>query len=513
MKLKRIAARVADALHKFAGLSMVDARGRGNGSGWLSLFGGPENFQTDVKVETDTALSFTTVYACVTQIASDIAKLGLRLTELQSTGIWTETTSASFSPVLRKPNPYQTRQQFVDSWMCSKLTHGNTYGLKARDERNVVRKVFVLDPTRVTPLVAPNGSVFYQLNSDNLSGLPNDLPAVPASEIIHDRMECLFHPLVGVSPIFACGLAAVQGLNIQKNSARFFKNMSRPSGILTAPGEISDETAERLKREWEQNYASDKIGKVAVLGDSLKYETMTISAVDAQLVDQLKLSAEQVCSAFHVPGFMVGVGQMPSYDNVQALFQLYYGQCLQKLIESFECLFDEGLALPSNYRTEFDLADLLRMDGKSLAEVEGTLVQRGIKAPNEARRSFNLAPKTGGDSPYLQQQNFSLEALAKRDAQEDPFKTSSSAAPAAPDAPADPQAAADAAAAKVAQLFDDRLAAVLTKAEAAIERANEAVAATQQQRDDDEKKRAELATVRKLADALISRAKQAADAA
>jgi hypothetical protein len=30
----------------------------------------------------------------------------------------------------------------------------------------------------------------------------------------------------------------------------------------------------------------------------------------------------------------------------------------------------------------------------------------------------------GGDSAYLQQQNFSLEALAKRDAQPDPFGTS-----------------------------------------------------------------------------------------
>ncbi|MNU03698.1 Phage portal protein [compost metagenome] len=70
---------------------------------------------------------------------------------------------------------------------------------------------------------------------------------VPAREIIHDTMICLFHPLVGVSPIYACGLAAMQGMAIQDQSAQFFANGSKPSGILTAPKSISDETAQRLK--------------------------------------------------------------------------------------------------------------------------------------------------------------------------------------------------------------------------------------------------------------------------
>jgi phage portal protein BeeE len=56
--------------------------------------------------------------------------------------------------------------------------------------------------------------------------------AVPASEIIHDRMNCLYHPLVGTSPIFACGTAANMGLQIQENSSAFFGNGSNPSGIL-----------------------------------------------------------------------------------------------------------------------------------------------------------------------------------------------------------------------------------------------------------------------------------------
>lgn len=36
-------------------------------------------------------------------------------------------------------------------------------------------------------------------------------------------------------------------------------------------------------------------------------------------------------------------------------------------------------------------------------------------APNEARATVGLPPVVGGDTPYLQQQNFGLFALARRD--------------------------------------------------------------------------------------------------
>jgi phage portal protein BeeE len=67
-------------------------------------------------------------------------------------------------------------------------------------------------------------------------------------------------------------------------------------------------------------------------------------------------------------------------------------------------------------------------------------------APNEGRAKLDLKPAEGGNSPYLQQQNYSLAALAKRDAQADPFATAApkapvAAAPAASQEQAGPQQA------------------------------------------------------------------------
>lgn len=389
-------------------------------------------WQQNIEWRRDTVLAHHAVFACITLIASDISKLKILLVK-EKNGIWDTIPFGDFR-VIDKPNDYQNRIQFIEFWLNSKLTRGNTYVYKTRDTvRGKVTGLYILCPDLVLPLVSDSGDVFYQLGQDNLTGLKEGSITVPASEIIHDRFNCLFHPLVGLPPIFASGLAAYQGLKIQENSAKFFKNMSRPSGILTAPGAISDETATRLKATWELNYSAEKMGGTAVLGDGLEYKPMSISFEQSEMVDQLRITAEMICSTFHVPKYKV-IGEPPSFNNIEALESQYYSQCLQRLIEDIELCLDIGLGIPEGQGTEFDLDGLLRMDSTALYDANTKAVGGGWMKPDEARRRVNMHKVEGGNTPYLQVQNYSLAALAKRDAKEDPFaKDATAQAPASTD--------------------------------------------------------------------------------
>ncbi|HIB6427972.1 TPA: phage portal protein, partial [Escherichia coli] len=144
------------------------------------------------------------------------------------------------------------------------------------------------------------------------------------------------------------------------------------------------------------------------------------------------MTAEIVCSVFRVPAYKIGVGQPPSSDNVEALEQQYYSQCLQTLIESIELLLDEALETGENESTEFDVTTLLRMDSERRMKTLGDAVKNTLLTPNEARKRENLPPLAGGDALYLQQQNYSLEALSRRDAREDPFASTGKTALAQP---------------------------------------------------------------------------------
>jgi HK97 family phage portal protein len=403
--------------------------------GWFPIFSNLHEavrgaFQRNLTIDQGQVLTSGVVFACMTLIASDIAKLWLDLVEEDADFITTPVRATAFSPVLRKPNHFQNRIQFFMNWILAKLTHGNTYALKGRDGRGVVTRMYVLDSTRVTPLVAADGSVFYQLSTDELAGLTETSQLiVPAREIIHDLMYPLFHPLVGIGPLLAAGLSAMQSLKIQNQSAKLFQNNLMISGVLTAPGTISDQTAKRLEEYWNTNYAGEQnAGKIAALGDGLKFEPIMTRAIDAQLIEQLRWTGENICACFHVPPYKVAVGPAPTYNNIQSLNVEYYANCLQILIESLELCLDEGLELPAPYHAEFDLDALLRMDTLTAVDVATKEVTGGIAKPNEARAKMNRKPVVGGDTPYLQQQNYSLAALDRRDKAE-PAPASTTAAP------------------------------------------------------------------------------------
>lgn len=385
--------------------------------GWSRIFDWtPGAWQTHHPYDAEqSVLAYPTVFACTTLIQSDIGKLR-PITQRKQSGIWVEYPSEQ-SSLLRRPNNYQNHIQFKEHWINSKLVHGNTYAMKVRMGQKV-DQLHILDPLKVTPLVADNGDVFYRINAERLAKLEDDQIVVPATEIIHDRFNCLYHPLVGLSPIFAAGTVATVGLTFQKNSKYFLANGSNPSGVLTAPGSISDSTAQRLKEYFESKFTGKNAGRVAVAGDGLKYEPMTMSNVDSQMIEQMGWNDEKICSVYHVPGYMVGVGQMPTHNNIEALIQQYYAQCLQILIESMETSLDDGLDIQEGTRIQVDLDGLFRMD--TATQVDILAKGAGIYSPDEARRKLNLPPVPGGKYPYLQQQNYSLAALAERDA-EKPF--------------------------------------------------------------------------------------------
>lgn len=396
------------------------------GGGWYPVVREPfaGAWQRNKEWKVDVVLRHPTVYACVNLIASDIAKMRTKLVERAgpdargkaAPDMWTEVESPAFSPVLRRPNRYQNQAQFKKWWIISKLVHGNAYVLLERDGRGVVVAMYLLDPNRVRVMVTPDGDVIYELREDNLAGLNGSEPiGVPASEIIHDRIP-LFHPLVGVSPLFAAGGPANVGLTVQDNSSAYFDNDNSPPGILTAPGMLTEEQADKAVRRW---HARRK-GEIAALGNGLSYEPLRGSVVESQTIEHLKWTAESVAAAFRVPAFMVGAGPVPALNNTEVLTRMYYTTCLHDHVHDMESALDEGLRLEDNIEgrrlgIELHTAALLQMDTATQFKTLAEGIKGGFMAPNEARAMVDLEPLPGGDTVYLQQQQYSIEALAERD--------------------------------------------------------------------------------------------------
>jgi len=372
---------------------------------------------------------FSAVYACITIISGDLAKLPPRVRTMGSNGAKQDLPNHPAAIVLNAPNAYQTRVDFWGQFMASALFTGNTYVFLARDANNVIRSMHILDPRRLQVLLSDDGSVFYQIGQEKLAQLLGT-NAIPARDILHHRLLAMNHPLVGLTPLYAAGVSAMTGQTIQQNSFSFFANMSRASGVLTSPGKISQELATRLKTEWDQNFKGGSMGRTAVLGEGMKWEPLTISASDAQLIEQLRWSVEDVARCFRVPSYMLTDASKVSFKNAETLARNYYSQTLQYHIESIEARVDQAFGLTGDTYCEFDLASLLRMELDARMAAYQTGIQSGVLTINEARRLEELKPMDGGDEPRIQAQYRPLSMAGE--------PTTAVPAPAEPPAPPEP---------------------------------------------------------------------------
>lgn len=355
------------------------------------------------------------VESCVSAITQTIASLPLNHWRMLPNNGQELITNSPASRILRKPNSYQTRTDFILNLLRNELFNGNGYAIGLKDERFNFESLHLVNPHSCQPLVAPDGSVFYQIGlSDVAAGVAGiQTITAPAAEILHIRMQTPRSPLVGETPLMAAAMSIDAGNAIHRHLAAFFSNMTRPSGFLKSATALKPELAEVLKNEWQQAFAAGGAGRVAVLQGGLDWQALTMSAVDAAIVESYKMTVHDIARIFRVPLAVIGETGGATYSNTETLIRHWLSTGLGFIVEHVELALDALFELPADEFISFDLEYLLRAD--FVARVEGLTkgIQGGLFSPNEARAKEGLARAIDGDEPRLQAQVVPLSFASK----------------------------------------------------------------------------------------------------
>ena len=389
------------------------------GKSWLSFNSSsagyrnnPQWFQMgDGPPSSHDAMQVSTVYACVKLISEEMARLNIdHLKPGDNGGVEKVTQSAPFL-VLRNPNRYQTRSDFILYMMMQLLLTGNAYAIATRDRRGAVNGLHPLPGKSATPHVVPEtGEIFYHFSSFDVSAseIGEGGTMVPQRDVLHIRHFTPTHPLLGMSPLVAAAMAMSKQMNINLDSAEFFANMSKPAGLLTTPKPLNDQAARRLKKAWEdaQN------GKTPILDNEITYQSFTMSAVEAELILQFNLTVKEIASVYRVPLNMLGEPNTGKLNNVEHMQRMFVVSTLGFYLEHLETAFDKFFEIKVGENIKFDLeSGMMRSDLKSRMDALSTGVKGAIFTPNEARAKENLSPVEGGDQVFLQQQNWPIDLL------------------------------------------------------------------------------------------------------
>jgi HK97 family phage portal protein len=345
-------------------------------------------------------------------------------------------TDSPLARVLRRPNSYQTRSDFVLNQVRALFFRGNCYALAEFDERGQPKALHPMMPTVCQPYIDPETQdVFYSIAPTDLTPREGEgwefdaARTVPARFVWHVKLNTPRSPLIGETPLTAAAMAIHANNAINAQQARFFANMSRPSGTLNTEMVLTKKQVEELRGLWNEQSTGMNIGGVPILSAGLKWTPLSMTATDAQLIEFYKLSVADIARVLRIPMPMLAE-PASTFSNTEVLMQFWIASGLGFLLEHLELSLDTFFGLPANEYSEFQTEALLRSNFKE--RIEGLVrgVQGGIYTPNEGRNAEGLPSVESGNEPRMQQQVVPLtywdrkmqleEAAAEREANAPP---------------------------------------------------------------------------------------------
>lgn len=360
------------------------------------------------------------VEACVSAYSQTVAMCPGDHWVSQPDGGRQRVTTSALSRIIRRPNDYQSMSDFLLNLTRRLYTKGEGFAFGIRDGSFQIKELHWMP--HGWPLIAADGSIFYQLQGNEIAERRYDLSMpIPARDVLHVRLHT---PDVGVStprgilrgasPILAAALELEMSGAALSQQVAFYLNQARPSFILETDQQLTKDQAKDLRERWDAQTQGENAGGTPILAWGLKAKPVTIGPGDAKLADMLKLSNENIALAFRMPLQVIGMSQHATFASTESLMSFWkaagLGFALNHVEEAFGLLF--GLkGVPDEY-LEFDTNALLRSSFKEMIDALSAGTRR-IFTPNEARGFVNLPKKPGGDQLFVQLQDIPMSEAGK----------------------------------------------------------------------------------------------------
>ena len=362
-----------------------------------------------VSVTPGTVNGHSTVWACINLISSSLSTMPLRVYRMVD-GIMVEDARHPLNRVLASPNFDQTPVDFWDGVIRSLELRGSGLAEIERSGANgrpAVLKPIPFDRCRITR--ERDGRIGYRWSDE--FGKTRQLFD---NEVLHIRGPG-GDPLGGMSTISHARRIFGIALAADRAAAGTFENGMRPSGVLKNTEFLNDEQRKLVDEHiLPQLTGPDNAGRPLKLEGGFDFVPISLSPLDAQLLESRKWSVQEIARWFGVPPEFVGEssgasGVRSSFAEMTLnLMKFTLRPRFVRIEQSLEKHLLSAADKASGVKIRFDFDDLLRVDSKARAEVLQILVRSGVMAINEARRLLNLPPVDGGDQPRVQSQNILL---------------------------------------------------------------------------------------------------------
>lgn len=347
-------------------------------------------------------ISYTQIYRTQPYVATaigvlvrQIARLPLKVYERDSDGQRRRVHDHRLVDLIENPAPGFSSTQ-LKQWLALPVClHGNA-------TLALVRPSPGAPPERIWPL---DWRYMQAYQADDVPSKPirfwryNELEDpiyLDPEDVLHLRWEPP-DGQIGVSPLEQLGTTVRIEQAAQEYQESYLRDGVRSPGAIKFPtGVILDEqTRAEMREDLKSAYGGAKnAGHPLLLPGGAEWQSLAHNAKEAELINQRKLTREEVASVYAIPQPLMGILENATLANVEALHRMFYttvlGPWLTLIEESFKAQVIDPEPAFEGLFVEFDLGEVLRGDKLKETQALRLAVQSGLMTINEARSIQNL---------------------------------------------------------------------------------------------------------------------------
>lgn len=348
-----------------------------------------------VPVNEQTSLGLTAVWRAVSLIAGTCAALPLKTYRETSDGQKQELKSFLDDPAGPLTPLPLTRFEWVETVLAHLLLHGNAYLLHIYGGAGQLVGLRPIPPWCVSvERAGVEGGRLYRVTLDE-GTTGSHVIQVTGADLTH-ILGLATDGVRGYSPIYAARQALGAAIAGETTAGRQFANGAMISGLVTPEDDLTEEEAKTIKDNLRRKIlGTENAGDIAVINRGLKFTPWTMSAVDAQFIEQRQFGIAEVSRLYGVPRELLSDTGASSWGSgIQELVRGFLRFTLDPWLTRIEQRLSQ--LLPAPRFVEFERKALLQGSPQEEIDLIVAQLDAGLLTLDEARALLNRPPALTG---------------------------------------------------------------------------------------------------------------------
>ena len=357
-------------------------------------------------VAPDGALQISAVWACIDRRASTIASLPFFAYTTRDGQRELARNSRLYTLLHESPNSRMTPYEFWRAMILNHDLRGNAYARIERDGRGEAMALWPMPADQVEVEVLSDGSMIYKYQ------LGTDVAVFSENNVLH--LKNLGNGTVGLSKLEFMRSTTDEAAKAQGTASKVFGTGGKPTGVLMIDKVLNPEQRAKIKESF-AGMAEGSASRLYVLEASMKYEQLSMSPEQQQLLETRNFTVSEIARWFDVPPVLIHHNDTTTWGSgIEQIMDGFYKLSIRPMLVSIEQATRKRV-MTANQRSymsaEFALDALLRGSPTQRADLYSKNVQNGIMTRNECRQLENLPPVPGADALTAQSNLLPLPML------------------------------------------------------------------------------------------------------